>query len=120
MTAQEAKARYWQTLGSSSRVFDRALKDVIIEVDAIDTEWMKNTSVVRMREREDRHVFNISTTFYFKFVDRGTRYITPRQILSKWQKLPEVRTQVQKVLSAYETWQALEKLTGIKNPKAQI
>ncbi len=114
MTAQQAKAKYWQTLGSASRVFDRALKDVIIEVDAIDTEWMKNTSVVRMREREDRHVFNISTTFYFKFVDRGTKYITPREILQKWQRLPEVREQVQKVLTAYENWKALESISGIK------
>jgi hypothetical protein len=114
MTAQEARARYFSLLGSSSRVFDRILKEVIVEVDAIDTSWMKNTSVIRMQEREERHVFKINTTFYFKFVDRGTSRITPREIIKKWEKRPEVKVQIRKVLTAYEVWQALDPLTPRK------
>jgi hypothetical protein len=114
MTAQEARARYWSLLGSSSRVFDAVLKQVIIEVDAIDTSWMKNTSVIRMVGREDRHVFKINTTFYFKFVDRGTSRITPREIIKKWEKRPEVKEQIRKVLTAYEVWQLLDPLTNTK------
>ena len=114
MTATEARARYWSLLGSSSRVFDRILKEVIVEVDAIDTSWMKNTSVIRMHDRGDRHVFKINTTFYFKFVDRGTSRITPREIIKKWEKRPEVKEQIRKVLSAYEAWQLLDPLTNVK------
>jgi hypothetical protein len=114
MTATEARARYWSLLGSSSRAFDRILKEVIVEVDAIDTGWMKNTSVIRMEEKEERHVFKINTTFYFRFVDRGTSRITPREIIKKFEKRPETKEQIRKVLEAYWLWQALDPLTQYK------
>ena len=114
MPAVEARAEYWRSLGTASTVFDAEIKQVIRDVDAIDTRLMHNTTIVRMVEREGHHKFEIDTTFYFKFVDRGTKYISAREILRRWQDRQNVRRQIGIVLANYEKWRLLDPMTQSK------
>lgn len=98
------KAEVWRRIGTATRVLNSELKKEIIHKKAVKTGRMRNVSkIVKLKwnETTDDFSMNISTTQYYKFVDKGTRYITPREITRDFMKRPKVIDQLEKVAAAH-------------------
>lgn len=68
------KQDVWRRIGTATRVLNTEIKKEIIRQDAIDTGRMRNVSkVVNLKwdEAKDDISLEISSTFYYKFVDEG-------------------------------------------------
>lgn len=73
-------------LGATTKVLNAEIKKQIIEVKAVKTGRMKNTTKVKVGYDFSRDVFTIksvNSTFYYIFVDKGTVNIKPRLITEK-------------------------------------
>ena len=73
------------------------IKDVIVQVNAIDTGNMFNStffSIAYTSETDFKIVLN--TVEYFKYVDEGTQYITARNILKQTLEDSNVRNAIKR------------------------
>jgi hypothetical protein len=73
-------------LGATTKILNAEIKKQIIEVKAVKTGKMKNTTKVKVGYDFARDVFTIksvNSTFYYIFVDQGTIHIKPRRITDK-------------------------------------
>ena len=108
MTEREAYNRYIQSLGTATRSLSATIKKSIKFKKAIDTGRMKNVSIVKIvTDGNDKRpkYFEIDTTFYYKFVDQGTRYISPRRITRHMRDTEEWKRELNRVFTAWYNWQ---------------
>lgn len=91
-------------LGACTRTLNAEIKKQIVDVKAVKTGRMKNNTKVKVDYDFAKDIFtikDINSTFYFKFVDRGTIYIAPRNISTKVLE----RTPVQNALNKlFDVW----------------
>jgi len=99
-----SKARLNSQLGACTRTLNAEIRKTIIAVKAVDTGLMRNTTKTKIAFDFTREVFTISTiktTFYYKFVDKGTIYIKPRNITEKTLAKDNVQKALDKVFKVY-------------------
>jgi hypothetical protein len=91
-------------LGATARILNAEIKKQIVDVKAVDTGRMKNNTKVKITYDENKEMFSvtsINSTYYFKFVDEGTRFITPRKITDKTLKRDKVQKAFDKLFDVY-------------------
>jgi hypothetical protein len=101
------KADVWRTIGTATRVLNTEIKKEIIRQDAIDTGRMRNVSrIVNLKwdEEKDDMSMEISSTFYYKFVDEGKSRKwkngkVNRNITKAFMKREKVLKQLEKVVA---------------------
>lgn len=100
----DSRSKFISQLGACTRTLNAEIKKTIVDVKAVRTGKMKNSTKVKIDFDFNKEVFSIksiNSTFYFKFVDKGTIYITPRNITNK----TIGKDNVQKALSKlYDVW----------------
>jgi hypothetical protein len=99
-----SKAKFNSQLGACTRTVNAEIKKTIVQVKAVRTGRMKNTTKVKIDFDFNTEVFTIKglkTTFYFKFVDLGTIYIKPRNITQKTLAKDNVQKAFNKL---YDVW----------------
>lgn len=109
---REAYNDYVRALGTSTRSLSSALKKSIIFKKAVDTGRMRNVSIVKIvlgTNKRPRY-FEIDTTFYYKFVDQGTRHISPRRITRHLRETKEWKRELERVFTAWARWEAIKEL----------
>jgi hypothetical protein len=80
------KQQFISQLGACTRTVNAEIKKQIVEVGAVRTGRMKNTTKVKVDYDFAKDMFtirDINSTFYYKFVDEGTSRIAPRKITEK-------------------------------------
>jgi len=108
---REAYNEYVRALGTATRSMSASIKKSIKFKDAIDTGRMKNVSIVKIvTDKTDKmpKYMEIDTTFYYKFVDQGTRYISPREITKHMRGTKEWKREMKRVMTAWSKWQTLK------------
>lgn len=101
------QADVWRTIGTATRVLNTEIKKEIIRQDAIDTGRMRNVSKVvnvRWDEAKDDISLEISSTYYYKFVDEGYSKKwhsgqIKRNITKAFMKREKVVNQLEKVVA---------------------
>jgi len=101
-----AKSAFISQLGAATRSINAEIKKTIIQVKAVDTGRMKNNTKVKLEYdfAKDQFTFTeggIRSTFYYPFVDEGTRYIKAREITQKTLRKPKVQKALDKV---FDKW----------------
>ncbi len=94
-------------LGACTRTINAEIKKQIIEVGAVRTGRMKNTTKVKVGYDFGRDIFfikDVNSQFYYKFVDEGTRFIEPRFITDKTFNRPRVQEALDKVYDKWADW----------------
>ena len=94
-------------LGACTRTINAEIKKQIIEVGAVRTGRMKNTTKVKVGYDFGRDIFfikDVNSQFYYKFVDEGTRFIEPRFITDKTFNRPRVQEALEKVYDKWTDW----------------
>lgn len=100
----DSRTKFISQLGACTRTLNAEIKKTIIDVKAVRTGRMKNTTKVKVDYDFDKEIFSIksvNSTFYFKFVDKGTVYISPRNITTKTLEKPNVVKALDKL---YGVW----------------
>ena len=100
----DSRTKFIAQLGACTRTLNAEIKKTIIDVKAVRTGRMKNTTKVKVDYDFDKQIFSIqsvNSTFYFKFVDKGTVYISPRNITTKTLEKPNVVKALDKL---YGVW----------------
>lgn len=119
MTIEREKYnQYISALGVATKVMTSVIKKVIIIKDAIDTHVMKNTMKAKIildpKSKRPKYIelnFNPrKNVYYYRFVDTGTRKITPRRMTRMMRDHPDFQTQMQRVMTAYLEWQTYKEL----------
>lgn len=101
------KQDVWRRIGTATRVLNTEIKKEIIRQDAIDTGRMRNVSkIVNLKwdEGKDDISLEISSTFYYKFVDEGKSRKwkggkVNRNITKAFMKREKVLDQLEKVVA---------------------
>jgi len=93
-------------LGATTRKINAQLKKTIIEVKAVDTGRMKNNTKVKLEYNFAKDDFyftedGIRSTFYYPFVDQGTRHIKAREITEKTLRKQVVQKSLDKL---FDKW----------------
>jgi hypothetical protein len=99
-----SKAKFNSQLGACTRTLNAEIKKTIVDVKAVRTGLMKNTMKVKVEFDDSKDIFTIRSvkeTFYFKFVDKGTIYITPRNITNKTINKDNVQKAFNKLYDVY-------------------
>lgn len=115
---RELYNQFIQSLGTSTRSMSSSLKKAIKFKKAIDTGRMKNVSLVKIvldkRDKRPKYM-EINTTFYYKFVDQGTRHITPRRITKQMRSTPEWKKEMNRVVASWGKWYTFKQIQeGLK------
>lgn len=100
MTTQQD---YWRSLAKFQKSFTKNLKRKIKEVKAIKTGKMYRTTKGKIDKKTS--MAEVSSTFYYKYVDGGTSRIKPRKITEKALKTHEVKRAMEEVVNKYVSWQ---------------
>jgi hypothetical protein len=98
------KNQFNQKLAVATRILNAQIKQQIIDVKAVRTGRMKNNTKVKITFDFIKDKFTITTvnsTFYYKFVDKGTRFIAPRNITEKTLKRPKSVKALDSILDSY-------------------
>jgi hypothetical protein len=100
------KSIFISQLGAATRSINAEIKKTIIQVKAVDTGRMKNNTKVKLEYdfAKDKFTFTeggIRSTFYYPFVDEGTRFIAAREITQKTLQKPKVQKALDKV---FDKW----------------
>lgn len=100
------KQLFISQLGAATRTINAEIKRTIIQVKAVDTGLMKNTTRVKLSYNFNLNKFTfedggVISTFYYPYVDEGTRYIKARDITLKTLEKPKVIAALDKV---FERW----------------
>lgn len=111
--SKEKYNQFIQSLGVATNSMSSLIKKSIIEKQAIDTGRMKNTSLVKIvlddKNKRPKYV-EIDSTYYYKFVDQGTRHITPRQI-TKWMRdQDKFKKEMARIMNAWMAWNIIKRL----------
>ena len=117
-----SKAKFNSQLGACTRTLNAEIKKTIVDVKAVRTGLMKNTMRVKVEFDFSKEVFTIRSikeTFYFKFVDKGTIYITPRNITDKTIGKDNVQKALDKLYGVWIDYQVDREFEVIK-PKYGI
>jgi len=101
-----SKSAFISQLGAATRSINAEIKKTIIQVKAVDTGRMKNNTKVKLKYNfaKDKFLFDedgIVSTFYYPFVDGGTRYIKAREITLKTLRKKKVQRALEKV---FDKW----------------
>lgn len=99
-----SKNLFISQLGATTRVLNAAIKRQIIDVKAVDTGRMKNTTKVKVGYNFTTDIFSIqsvNSTFYYIFVDKGTIHIKAREITDKTLEREEVKSALDRL---YDKW----------------
>lgn len=99
-----SKAKFNSQLGACTRTLNAEIKKTIIDVKAVRTGLMKNTMRVKVEFDDSKDIFTIKSikeTFYFKFVDKGTIFIKPRNITPKTLAKDNVQKAFNKLYDVY-------------------
>jgi len=94
-------------LGACTRTINAEIKKQIVEVGAVRTGRMKNTTKVKVGYDFGRDIFfikDVNSQFYYKFVDEGTEFIKPRFITDKTFNRPRVQEALDKVYDKWADW----------------
>jgi len=94
-------------LGACTRTINAEIKKQIVEVGAVRTGRMKNTTKVKVGYDFGRDIFfikDVNSQFYYKFVDEGTEFIEPRFITDKTFNRPRVQEALDKVYDKWADW----------------
>ena len=89
VSVMKSRAALIAQMGGTTRVLNAELKKTIIQVKAVDTGRMRNTS-----DMSDQ-------IFYYLYVDQGTINIRPRDITDKTLNKPNVQASLDKL---YGKW----------------
>jgi len=103
------KQQFISQLGAATRTLNAQIKQQIIDVKAVDTGRMKNNTKVKIDYDFNTSSFTIrrvNSTFYYKFVDKGTfkngvRAIVPREISKKTLKRDKTEKALDKL---FDVW----------------
>lgn len=100
------KAAFISQLGAATRSINAEIKKTIIKVGAVDTGRMKNNTKVKIEYDFSKDEFyftegGIRSTFYYPFVDEGTRHIKAREITQKTLMSDKVQKALDKV---FDKW----------------
>ena len=94
-------------LGACTRTINAEIKKQIVEVGAVRTGRMKNTTKVKVGYDFGRDIFfikDVNSQFYYIFVDKGTRHIKARDITDKTFNRPRVQEALDKVYDKWADW----------------
>jgi hypothetical protein len=98
------RQQFISQLGACTRTINAEIKKQIIEVGAVRTGRMKNNTKVKVEYDFNKEVFvikDVNSTFYYKFVDEGTRFIVPRKITEKTMNRSKVEKAFAKLFDVY-------------------
>jgi hypothetical protein len=98
------KQQFISQLGACTRTLNAQIKQQIIDVKAVDTGRMKNNTKVKIEYDFNTNNFTIrdvNSTFYYKFVDKGTIYIAARKITEKTLKRDKTEKALDKL---FDVW----------------
>lgn len=101
------RQQFISQLGACTRTLNAQIKQQIVEVGAVRTGRMKNNTKVKVEYDFDNEVFHIvdensvKSTNYYKFVDKGTIYISARNITEKTLKRDKTVKALNKL---FEVW----------------
>lgn len=98
------KQQFISQLGACTRTVNAEIKKQIIAVKAVRTGRMKNNTKVKISYDFDKEMFlirDIHSTFYYKFVDQGTKFIVPRKITEKTMERSKVEKAFEKLFDVY-------------------
>ncbi len=101
------KQQFISQLGACTRTVNAQIKQQIVDVKAVRTGRMKNTTKVKVDYDFTKDMFtitDINSTFYYKFVDQGTRFIAPRKITEKTLDRDKVQKAFDKLYSVWIEW----------------
>ena len=101
-----SKSLFISQLGACTRSINAEIKKTIIQVRAVDTGRMKNNTKVKIEYNfaKDEFTFDedgVKSTFYYPFVDEGTRHIKARDITLKTLAKPKVQKALDKL---FDKW----------------
>jgi hypothetical protein len=105
---QQAYNNFIQSLGTATNSMNFQIKNSILIKDAIDTGKMRNTSFIKIildKENMKPIEISIDSTEYYKFVDQGTKHITPREITKYFMNTDEFKRELNRVVAAWSVWQ---------------
>lgn len=98
------KQQFISQLGACTRTINAEIKKQIIAVGAVRTGRMKNNTKVKIEYDFNKEMFKIkdvNSTFYYKFVDEGTRFIAPRKITEKTMNRSKVEKAFERLFEVY-------------------
>jgi len=104
------KQQFISQLGACTRTLNAQIKQQIIDVGAVDTGRMKNNTKVKVLYDFSSDVFRIvdedsvKSTNYYKFVDKGTIYISARNITDKMLKRDKTQKALDKLFDVWAEW----------------
>ena len=103
---QEKYGIFIRSLGTATAAMNSEIKKSIVAKDAVDTGFMKNTSFVKITLDDDMRPIDvdINSTEYYKYVDEGTRHITPREISKHFSQSEVFTREIQRVYLAWYDW----------------
>lgn len=98
------RQQFISQLGACTRTVNAEIKKQIVAVKAVRTGRMKNNTKVKIDYDFTKEMFTIrdvNSTFYYKFVDEGTRFIVPRKITEKTMNRSKVEKAFEKLFEVY-------------------
>jgi len=104
------KQQFISQLGACTRTLNAQIKQQIIDVGAVRTGRMKNNTKVKIEYDWNTGVFHIidadsvKSTFYYKFVDKGTIYISARNITDKMLERDKTQKALDKLFDVWAEW----------------
>lgn len=101
------RQQFISQLGACTRTVNAEIKKQIVDVKAVKTGRMKNTIKVKVDYDFQKDAFtitDINSTYYYKFVDEGTRFITPRKITEKTLDRSKVDKAFEKLYGVWIEW----------------
>jgi hypothetical protein len=110
---QTAYNEFIQSLGTATNSMNSAIKESIVKKDAVDTGRMMNVTFVKIdldAKTMKPTGISIDSTFYYKFVDQGTKHITPREITVEFMKTSKFRKEITRVVAAWTKWQTVKEI----------
>jgi hypothetical protein len=109
-------------LGATTRVLNAEIKKQIIDVKAVRTGRMKNNTKVKIEYNDEKQqftIFDVNSTFYYIFVDKGTfkngvRAIVPREITDKTMNRDKVQKALDKLFDVWIDWMVAREFEVIR------
>lgn len=99
--------RFISQLGATTRVLNAEIKKQIVDVKAVRTGRMKNNTKVKIEYDDKKNqftIYDVNSTFYYIFVDKGTKFIAPREITDKTMNRDKVQKALDKLFDVWIDW----------------
>jgi hypothetical protein len=104
-------------LGATTRVLNAEIKKQIVDVKAVRTGRMKNNTKVKIEYNDEKQqftIYDVNSTFYYIFVDKGTKFITPREITDKTMNRDKVQKALDKLFDVWIDWMVAREFEVIR------